>query len=345
METYYEVLIDKKRCKGCDYCVAFCPNDCISLPKDFTSTTGGTSAKLGSGFGSGVGYAIPLVTNPERCTGCGDCVWMCPHWAIEVNRCIESKDKDTVKEKIAGAPRLLIDPPLGQCRGCQHPTVGRIVAEVLDEMGLGDEAIAFDSIPCSLSSAFSMDYGRKVTYGEVSFDLATAAKRSSPDAAVVVVQGYWGMSDFSFDINSFINTLVRGENFTVILCNMPFYSPIYGHIIGTNEGRLEPVTRINTPEGERIIVGGNPPQLAELAASFPGTAYSARSTITSPKDYQLTKSYVKTALSKQMDNSGFSFVEVLLTCTDSTFSAPVDCLKWVKDSMNVNFPTGEFKNI
>jgi 2-oxoglutarate ferredoxin oxidoreductase subunit beta len=342
METY-EVIIDAKRCKGCDYCVTFCPNDCIGRPGDVVGASGGISAKIGSGFGSGVGYTTPVVTHPEKCTGCGVCVWMCPHWAIEVNRCSEGRGKAVIKESVAGPPRLAVDPPLAGCPGCQHPTVGRIVAEVLDEMGLGDKAIAFDSIPCALSSAFGMDYGRKVNHDEDPLDLATDAKRGSPDAIVLTVQGYWGMADFSFNVGSFISALIRGEKLTVIICNMPFYSPMYGHSLGPVEGRLEPVTRINTPEGERIITGGNPLHIAELAATFEGTAYSARSALTSVKDYNVTKSYIRTALQKQIDNAGFSCVEVLLTCTDATYSAPVDSLKWVRDKMSVEFPTGEFK--
>lgn len=336
----YEIVIDRKRCKGCDYCVGFCPNNCMSRPGDVATAWGGASAKLGSGFGSGVGYAAPVVAHPERCIGCGTCAWMCPHWAIQVYRCIDA----TNKEKVAGPPKLLEDPPLGGCPGCQHPTAGRLVAEVLDEMGLSDKAIAFDSIPCSMSSAFGWDFGRKVTYGENSLDLATAARQKSPDVPVLVVQGYWGMSDFSFDINALTNTLVRGEKITVVLCTMPFYSPVYGQILGAPAGRLEPITSISTDGGNRIITGGSPPRLAELAASYNSTAYSARGTITSAKDYQITKSYIRNALRKQMDGAGFSLVEILMTCTDSSFSAPTECLKWVKDTMSKEFPTGEFRN-
>jgi 2-oxoglutarate ferredoxin oxidoreductase subunit beta len=154
------------------------------------------------------------------------------------------------------------------------------------------------------------------------------------------------LSDFSFNVSALIGALIRVEKFTVILCNMPFYGPKDGRPAPANEpkdGRLEPVTRINTSEGQKLIVGGHPLHVAELVATFEGVVYSARGTITSMKDYQLTKRYVRTALQKQLDNAGFSFVEVLCTCCDSTYAAPADSLKWIKDKMSVEFPLGEFK--
>ncbi len=328
-----EVIVDEQRCLGCGYCVQFCPRDCLKMTKDKISRQG---------------YYQPTLTNPGECSRCGVCVWMCPHWAIEVNFCFEDKDKAVIKEKVAGPPRLALEPPFAECPGCQHPTVGRIIAEVLDELGVGDKAIALDGIPCAISSAFGTDFGRKLTYDESAPNLATAIKRSSSDAVVLAVQGYWGLADFSFDVNSFIGALIRGEKFTMILCNMPYYGPKDGRPVPATElveGRLEPATRINTPEGQKLIVGGYPLHIAELVSMFKGVAYSARGAITSVKDYQLTKSYIRTALQKQIDNVGFSFVEVLCVCCDPTYSAPVDCLKWVKEKMVIEFPLGEFRNV
>lgn len=328
-----EVIIDERRCFGCGYCVEFCPQGCLERKGDKISY---------------LGYVVPELTKAEECNRCGICARMCPRWAIEVNLCFEDQDKRVARERVAGPPRLAMDPPLAECPGCQHPTVGRIIIEAIDEIGIGSKVIALDGIPCSISSAFGMDFGQKVAYDENASDLATTIKRASPDGPVVAVQGYWGFSDFSFNVNSLIGALIRGERFTVILCNTPFYGPKEGRPVPITEpieGRLEPVTRITTPEGQKIIAGGYPLHIAELVATFKGVAYSARGAITSPKDYQLTKSYIRTALQKQIGNGGFSFVEVLCTCCDPTYSAPVACLKWIKEKMITEFPLGEFKNL
>jgi 2-oxoglutarate ferredoxin oxidoreductase subunit beta len=327
-----EVIIDEQRCFGCGYCVQFCPNGCLEQAVD----------KIGWRR-----YALPVLTKPEQCNACGICVWMCPHWAIMVNSCSEDRDKVEIQKEVAGPPRLAQEPPFAGCAGCQHPTVGRIIAEVVDELGLGDKTMALDAIPCAISSAFGTDFGHMLACDENVLDLATITKRTSPDTMVLAVPGYWGLADFSFDINTFINTLIRGDKFTIVLCNTPYYGPKDGRPVPVNEpieGQLEPVTRISTPEGQKIIRGGYPWHIAELVATFEGVAYSARSAITSPKDYQRTKQYIRTACQKQIDGAGLSFVEVLCTCCDPIYSAPMECLKWISERMVPRFPLGEFKN-
>jgi 2-oxoglutarate ferredoxin oxidoreductase subunit beta len=328
-----EVIIDERQCFGCGYCVQLCPCGCLER-------TGDTISLLG--------YVLPTLARPEECTGCGACAQICPRWAITVNVCFENQDKTVTKQRVAALPGFCLDPPLAGCPGCQHPTVGRMVTEVIDERGIGDKVIALDGIPCSISSAFGMDFGRKLAYGESAPDLATMIKRASPDALVIAVQGYWGLSDFSFDIGSVTGALIRGEKFTTILCNTPYYGPKDGRPVAATEpieGRLEPRTRITTPEGQKLMVGGYPLRMAELVATFEGVVYSARGAITSLNDYQLTKRYIRTALQKQTDNAGLSFVEVLCACCDPTYSAPVDCLKWIEEKMIPRFPLGEFKNV
>ena len=67
--------------------------------------------------------------------------------------------------------------------------------------------------------------------------------------------------------------------------------------------------------------------IAELAAMFKGTSYSARGAMTSLKDYQRTKTYIKNAVQRQLDGKGFSLVEIISVCGDLTYSDTVDCLK------------------
>lgn len=345
-----EVIIDEKRCRGCGFCVQFCPRQCLVTidreePLDKSGFAFGASGFGSAGAGS---YGQPILARPELCNTCGACARICPHWAVQVNLCFEEPGQAVTRERVAGPPRLAPDPPLAGCPGCQHPTVGRLVAEALDEMGLGDRAVMIEAIPCSVSSAFGPEVGYKLTQDEKAPDLASALKRDSPDAIVVAVQGQWGLGDFSFDINSFTGALIRGEKFTTILCNMAYWGPKEGRPVPVSEdisGRLEPTTRFMTPDGEKLVKGGYPLHIAELAATFPGVAYSARGAITSIKDYQLTKGYIKNALRKQRDRAGSSFVEILCVCGDTIYSPMVDCLRWVKGGMAAAFPLGEFKNL
>ncbi len=61
-----KVHIIKDRCKGCGFCVEFCPRDVLEMSEEFNSK----------------GYHPPRVKNPENCVNCGLCEMICPEFAI-----------------------------------------------------------------------------------------------------------------------------------------------------------------------------------------------------------------------------------------------------------------------
>jgi len=322
-EVTSEVIIDEKRCLGCGYCIQFCPRGCLE----------GVADKI-----SRQGYNQPKLTKPELCTTCGLCAKICPRWAIEVYLTVDSPDGTRVREKIIGSPKLNLTPSAEGCAGCQHSTVGRIVTDVLEEMEIGDRAIALDAISCGGSSAFGFDFGQVLGVYDQPTDIATIAKRAKPEHFIFVVTDIATFNRLGID--SLIGALNRGEKITIICCN----DAIYG-----NRGRqVEPAfTWINTTGRRQFIIGEYPHHLAELAATFRGVAYSARSALTAPDDYQRTRRFIKTAFQKQMDNVGFGFVEVLCACFSKYVftESPIDCLKWIREKMIAEFPLGEFKNV
>lgn len=60
------VTINVERCKGCGFCVEFCPTKVLSLSSAFNSK----------------GYHAPFVVNAEKCSGCDLCGMYCPDFAI-----------------------------------------------------------------------------------------------------------------------------------------------------------------------------------------------------------------------------------------------------------------------
>ena len=75
-----EVHILKDRCKGCGFCIEYCPNDVLAVSNEFNSK----------------GYHPPIVVNPDRCVNCGLCEMLCPEFAIW------NTLKGEVEAKIAG---------------------------------------------------------------------------------------------------------------------------------------------------------------------------------------------------------------------------------------------------
>jgi 2-oxoglutarate ferredoxin oxidoreductase subunit delta len=61
-----KVYIDVELCKGCGFCIEFCPADVLEFANEFNSK----------------GYHPPSAVRPEACTGCGLCGIYCPDFAI-----------------------------------------------------------------------------------------------------------------------------------------------------------------------------------------------------------------------------------------------------------------------
>ena len=61
-----EVHIINDRCKGCGFCVEYCPVDVLELSREFNTK----------------GYHPPYTKYPEKCINCGLCEMLCPEFAI-----------------------------------------------------------------------------------------------------------------------------------------------------------------------------------------------------------------------------------------------------------------------
>ena len=185
------------------------------------------------------------------------------------------KEADAVtKEKVAGRPKLLLPAdilPLVFCPGCQDPTTARVIAEVLEEMGMEDRAVCTIGIGCNSFAAYMLDidlingpHGRPP-------DFATAVKRIYPDNLVFTMQGDGDLMSIGAD--PLLGALARGEKITIFMLNNAVY--------GTTGGQAAPTTLIGqvtttTPEGRDVNSFGFPVHAAEMIATFKGVAYSAR---------------------------------------------------------------------
>ena len=241
------------------------------------------------------------------------------------------------REKVVATPRAMIVFPWA-CPGCHEPIIGRIIAEVLEELDIVDKAIGVSGIGCHAGISINIDtvmgaHGRAP-------DMATAIKRLLPEAIVFTIQGDGDC--IAIGAGPFIGALTRAERFSIIVCNNANY--------GTTGGQMAPTTLVGqvttTSSGGRDpITAGYPVHIAELVTMFKGVAYSARGAVNTPANYQRTKRYIRAALQKQIDGVGLSFVEVLSACPPNWHLSPVESLKWIEEKMILEFPLGEFKNL
>ena len=244
------------------------------------------------------------------------------------------------REKVHGMPEIVFMPSFMACPGCQHPTAGRIAAEALVELGIDGKAIGIMGVGCAAGLMFMTNIDVTVPGHGRGPDAATAIKRVRPDTIVWTMQGDGDC--MAIGAGPLVGALTRGEKITILMCNNTNY--------GTTGGQLAPTTVMGqvtgtSPRGRDAASEGYTVHAAELVATFKGCAYSARSALTSPDNYQRTKRYLKTAFQKQIDNVGLGFVEVITACPVNWHKTPVECLKWIEDEVLAEFPLGEFKNM
>jgi 2-oxoglutarate ferredoxin oxidoreductase subunit beta len=85
--------------------------------------------------------------------------------------------------------------------------------------------------------------------------------------------------------------------------------------------------------------------MSEILSTIDGTAYIERSTVTSPKAIMRTKRAIKKAFQTQIDDLGFSMVEILSPCPTNWRMSPPDAWKWIDEEMVKRFPLGVIKDI
>lgn len=226
------------------------------------------------------------------------------------------------------------------CPGCDHGIAIRLVAEVLDELGLRDKTIAVSSSGCSVFLYDFLDvdciespHGRAMAVG-------TGVKRSKPDKFVF---SYQGDGDFAaIGIAESTYAALRGEKLSAICINNTNY--------GMTGGQLAPTTLMGqktttSPMGRFKETYGYPIKIAEHVALCEGTAYSARVALDTVPHINQAKKAIKKAFQAQLDGVGFGFVEILATCPTNWKMTPEDAHKRVKEEMIPVFPLGVYKDI
>jgi 2-oxoglutarate ferredoxin oxidoreductase subunit beta len=224
------------------------------------------------------------------------------------------------------------------CPGCTHGIIHRLVAEVLDEMDLLDNAIGVAPVGCSV---FAYDYFNcdmhEAAHGRAPA-VATGIKRVLPDRTVFAYQGDGDLA--SIGTAEAVHAAHRGENITVIFVNNAIY--------GMTGGQMAPTTLLGqktttSPNGREKSHAGSPIRFSEMLATIEGAAFVERTTVHSPKWVIKAKKAIKQAFTVQQKGLGFSLVEVLSTCPTNWGMTPQDALVWLEENMIPYFPIANFR--
>jgi 2-oxoglutarate/2-oxoacid ferredoxin oxidoreductase subunit beta len=235
-------------------------------------------------------------------------------------------------------PESLTHVPTHYCPGCTHGIAHRLIAEVIDEMGVREETIGVASVGCSVFSYryFAVDFAQ-AAHGRAPA-VATGLKRARPDELVFTYQGDGDLA--SIGAAEILHAAVRGENVTVFFVNNAIY--------GMTGGQMAPTTlpgqRTTSSPGGRDAVGtGAPLRMSELLAQVDGSAYVVRRSLHDVVQIRRAKKAIRTAFEVQRRGLGFSMVELLSSCPTNWGVKPEAALAFIRDEMVPAFPLGDFK--
>ena len=202
--------------------------------------------------------------------------------------------------------------------------VHKIVAELIEEMGLQDRAVGVDWVEAA--------HGRAPA-------IATALSRLNPGNLVFTYQGDGDLA--AIGTCETIHAANRGENITIIFINNAIY--------GMTGGQMAPTTLLGmktatTPYGRRADLNGYPLKISNLLAELDGTCYVTRQSVHTAAAVRKTKAAIKKAFQNTLDKKGTSVVEIVSTCNSGWKLTPAESNKWMAEHMFEKYPMGDLKN-
>ena len=243
-----------------------------------------------------------------------------------------------VEELIYQRPESLTAVHTHYCPGCTHGVAHRLIAEVVDELGIRDKTIGVAPVGCSVFAYnyFNCDFA-EAAHGRAPA-MATGIKRVQPGNVVFTYQGDGDLA--AIGTAEIIHAAARGENITVIFINNAIY--------GMTGGQMAPTTLPNmkttsTPDGRDVEMAGFPIRVAEMIAKLDGASYVVRRSLHNPAEIRKAKKAIRVAFENQLQGRGFSMVELLSACPVNWNMAPIDALKWLETNMVPAYPLGDYK--
>lgn len=234
-------------------------------------------------------------------------------------------------------PESLSKKQFSYCPGCHHGIVHRLIAEVIDELGVREKTIVVAPVGCSVFAYefFELD-GTVAPHGRA-LAVATGMKRARPDLVVFTYQGDGDLA--AIGTAETIHAANRGERVTTIFINNAIY--------GMTGGQMAPTTLLGmktttTPYGRAAEREGYPIHVCEVLKELKGVAYLARTKVNTPKDVLTTKRHIKKAFLAQLKDVGFGLVEVLSTCPTNWGMDPLKAGRWIDEQMVKEYPLGVF---
>ena len=236
-------------------------------------------------------------------------------------------------------PKALADVPFHYCPGCTHGIVHRLVAEVIDELGIEGNTVGVASVGCSV---FSYNYFNcdmvQAAHGRAPA-VATGLKRAIPENVVFTYQGDGDLA--AIGMAETVHAATRGENITVIFINNAIYGMTGGQMAPTS---LPGQITQTSPYGRDVKTAGYPIRVCELLSTLSGTALAQRVTVDTVAHVREAKKAIKKGFENQINKKGYSIIEVVSACPTNWGLSPEEAIKWLQENMLPYYPLGVYKD-
>lgn len=240
-------------------------------------------------------------------------------------------------ETVFDRPHALSDVTLSYCPGCTHGIITRLVAEVIDELGMEGKTVGIAPVGCSVTAFnfFECDM-QEAAHGRAPA-VATGIKRVHPENLVFTYQGDGDLA--AIGTAETVHAAARAENISIVFVNNAIY--------GMTGGQMSPTSLVGqvtqtTPYGRKVENQGYPIRMAEMLSTLQGAAYIERVSVDSIPNIKKAKAAIKKSFQCQLDKKGFSMVEVLSTCPTNWGMSPQEALVWLRENMMEQYPLGVY---
>lgn len=242
-------------------------------------------------------------------------------------------------KKLFGRPDGLTDVNQRYCPGCGHGVVHRLIGELLVELDIRESTIGIAPVGCSVfaDEYFNCDmiqppHGRGPA-------VSTGIKRSRPECIVFSYQGDGDLA--AIGTAEIVHAAARNENITVVFINNAIFGMTGGQLAPTTLPGMRSTTSV---KGRDVKKQGYPIKVCELLAALDGPFYLERTSVHTPKHIIKTKRALKNAFKNQMEDKGFSLVEILSMCPTGWGQTPIQAKHWIEDVMSPYYPLGVYRD-
>jgi 2-oxoglutarate ferredoxin oxidoreductase subunit beta len=225
------------------------------------------------------------------------------------------------------------------CPGCGHSIIHKLIAQVIDELGIREKVIGVPPCGCAVLAYNYLDIDMVEAPHGRGAAVATGIKRVLPHNLVFSYQGDGDLA--AIGTAETIHAANRSENISIFFINNAVY--------GMTGGQMAPTTLLGqktstSPAGREAKRDGYPINMCELLATLKGAVYLERTAVNSPANIMKTKKAITRSFQIQRENQGFSLIDILSPCPTNWRMSPVESCRWIDEVMIKSYPLGVVKD-